>query len=60
MTRIGLALLLAVLASQAPIVPAIPAASTTGDPIGWIVLAGLALVALLLAVPGVRRMRRRE
>jgi hypothetical protein len=51
---------IAELASQAPVVPAIPAASTSSDPTGWIILAGLALIGLLLAVPPVRRTLRRR
>jgi hypothetical protein len=50
---------IAELASQAPVVPAVPAASTSGDPTGWIVLAGLVVLALLLAGLEVRRTIRR-
>jgi hypothetical protein len=46
---------IAEVASQAPAVLAVPAASTKGDPIGWIILAGLVLFGLLLAVPRIRR-----
>ena len=50
---------IAELATQTPIVPAVPATSTSGDPTGWLVLAGLLLIGLLLAVLAVRRTVRR-
>jgi hypothetical protein len=50
---------IAELASQAPVSRPSPAANTSSDPAALIVLAGLALLALLLAVPRIRRTLRR-
>jgi hypothetical protein len=47
-------------ASPAPVVSSLPAASATSDPTGWIVIAGLVLLGLVLATPEIRRTIRRR
>lgn len=48
------------IASPVPVVSSLPAANTTSDPTGWIVIAGLVLLGLLLAGPEIGRTIRRR
>ncbi len=50
----------ALIPSGSPVVAPLPTASATSDPTGWIVIAGLVLIGLLLAGPEIRRTIRRR
>jgi hypothetical protein len=47
-------------ASPGTVVSSLPTANTTSDPTAWIVIAGLVLLALVLATPEIRRTIRRR